>query len=419
MANAFSKEERVAFEDILSGFNDAMVESKQVAKYGTDGQLMERANDTIWRPMPYILTSQSRTIGTAVTPQDVTQLTVPSRLNQRRNVSWNMTALELRDALQENRLGTAAYQRLASDINTQVRNTAALQGTLVVAITGASGTYDHVAAAENIMNEQGVPMEDRTIVFNTRDYNGLAGNLANVNRSFGNSKSDNAYERSYVGMVAGFDTFKSDGTVRLTGINPTVTIATNGAQVRFVPRALDGNGNNVDNRTQQVTVNTTTGVVAGAAFTIAGIESVHQRTKTGTGQDKTFRVISVDSGTTMTISPPMIGANSSPTAAELQYQNISVASTSATAAITWLTRNTTGANPFWYKNSIELLPGRYAVPQDQGVDVMRGTTDQGLEVVMSKKFDNATFTSLYTLDTFFGTVNTCPEMNGVVLFGQP
>jgi hypothetical protein len=419
MPNFFSKEERVAFEDILQGFGDALVESKQVAKYGTDGTLMERANDTIWRPMPYILTSQSRTLGSAVTPQDVTQLTVPSRLNQRRNVSWNMNALELRDALQENRLGQAAYQRLASDINTTVRNTAALQGTLVVPITGASGTYDHIAAAENIMNEQGVPMEDRTLILNTRDYNGLAGNLANINRSFGNSKSDNAYERSYVGPVAGFETFKSDGTARITGLNPTVTIATNGAQVRFVPRALDANGNNVDNRTQQVTVSTTVGVTAGAAFTVAGLESVHQITKQPTGQLKTFRVISVDSGTTMTISPPMIGANSSPTAAEQQYKNVEVVSTSATASITWLSRNTTGANPFWHKDSIELLLGRYAVPTDEGVAVMKGTTDQGLEVVMSKRFDNATFTSLYTLDTYFGTVNTNPEQNGVLLFGQP
>ncbi len=420
MPNFFSKEERVAFEDILQGFNDALVESRQVAKYGTDGTLMERASDTIWRPMPYILSSQSRTIGSAVVAQDVTQLTVPSRLNQRRNVSWTMTALELRDQLQENRLGKAAYQRIASDINTTVRNTAALQGTLVVPITGASGTYDHIAAAENIMNEQGVPMEDRTLVLNTRDYNGLASNLANINRSFTGNKSADAFERSYVGPVAGFETFKSDGTARITGINPgALTIATNGAQVRFVPRALDVNGNNVDNRTQQVTVSSTTGVVAGSCFTVAGIESVHQITKQATGQAKTFRVISVDSGTTMTISPPMIGANSAPTAAELQYKNIEVVSTSATAAITWLNRNTTGANPFWHRDSIELLLGRYAVPTDQGVAVMKGTTDQGLEVVMSKRFDNSTFTSLYTLDTFFGTVNTNPEQNGIILFGQP
>ena len=114
----------------------------------------------------------------------------------------------------------------------------------------------------------------------------------------------------------------------------------------------------------------------------------------------------------------MIGANSSPTDAEVQYKNVHVASTSATASITWLNKVAANINPFWHKDSIELMPGRYAVPTGQGVDVMRATTEQGIEVVMSKKFDNATFQSLYTLDTFFGVVNTNPEMNGILIFGQ-
>lgn len=418
MANNFSKEERVAFEDILEGFNDALTISKNVATFGTDGQLMERANDTIWRPMPYILTSQDRTVGSAVTPQTANQLSVPSRLTEKKNVSWNMNALELRDALQEGRLGSGAYQRLASDINTKVRDVASLQGTLVVDVVGAAGDYNDIALAESMMNEQGVMEGDRYLALTTRDYNGLAGNLSVASRSFGNEKSDSAYERSRVGMVAGFDTYRIDAGKRIAATTATVTIATNGAQVRYVPDNVDANGNNVDNRYQTVTVSTTTGVTAGAAFTIDGIEAVHHITKESTGQPKTFRVISVDSGTTMTISPPMVGANSSPTDAELQYKNIEVASTSATASITWLNGTATGANPFWHKSSIELLPGRYAVPTDQGVDVMRGTTDQGLEVVMSKKFDNSTFTSLYTLDVLYGVVNTNPEMNGIILFNQ-
>lgn len=419
MANNFSKEERVAFEQILEGFNDALILSRNVAKFGTDGQLMERANDTIWRPMPYILNSQNRTVGSAVTPQDVTQLSVPSRLTEKKNVSWNMNALELRDALQEGRLGTAAYQRLASDINTKVRDVVSLQGTLVVPITGAAGDYDDIALAESMMNEQGVMEGDRYLALTTRDYNGLAGNLASRQTMTG--KPTTAYERSYVGMVAGFETYKIDAGKRIAaaGGGGSITIATNGAQVRYVPDNVDANGNNVDNRYQTVTVSSTTGVVAGDAFTIAGIEAVHMITKESTGQLRTFRVISVDSGTTMTISPPMIGANSSPTAPELAYKNINVASTSATAAINWLNDNAAGANPFWYKDSIELLPGRYAVPDGQGVDIMRGTTDQGLEVVMGKKFDNSTFTSLYTLDVLFGVVNTNPQMNGIILFGQP
>ena len=59
-SNDFSKEERVAFDDVIEGFQDALVASKNVNVYGTDGQLMERARDTIWRPQQYI--SVGRTV---------------------------------------------------------------------------------------------------------------------------------------------------------------------------------------------------------------------------------------------------------------------------------------------------------------------------------------------------------------------
>jgi hypothetical protein len=420
MANNFSKEERVAFEDILEGFNDAMVISRNVSKFGTDGQLMERASDTIWRPMPYILTSQARTMGTDVSTQDTTQLSVPSRLGFQRNATWAMDAKQLRDALQEGRLGKAAYQRLASDVNTSVRDVASMQGSIVVKVTAAASTYDQIALAESAMNEQGIAEGDRYLALSTRDYNGLAGNLAG--RQTMQGKPVTAYERSYVGNVAGFETYKMDAGKRQTAQSATVTIATNGTQVRYVPvattTASTGEVANKDNRFQTVAVSSTTGVAAGDAFTIAGIFAVHQITKENTGQLKTFRVISVDSSTTMTITPAIVGANSSPTAAELQYKNVEVVSTSATAAITWLNTVATAINPFWHKDSIELLPGRYAVPTDQGVDVMRGTTDQGLEVVMSKKFDPDKFVSSYYLDILYGVVNTNTQMNGVILFNQ-
>ncbi len=417
MSANFSKEERVAFGDLLAGFDDAMVESRNVAKFGTQGELMERANDTIWRPVPYIVTSQDRVIGTPVSTQTVNQLTVPSRLNIQKNASWVLNAKQTRDMMQEGRLRDAAFQRLASDINTSVRNVASLQGTLVARVVGAAGDYDDIALAESIMNEQGVPMDDRHLFLNTRDYNGLAGNLAGRQNLVAN-KTISAYERSQVGMVAGFNTYKTDGVQRIAAVSATPTMATNGALVRYVPRTLDANGNNVDNRYQQITVSSTTGVTAGAAFTIAGIESVHQITKQATGQLKTYRVISVDSGTTMTISPPIISANSSPSDAELQYKNCEAVTTSGTANIVFLNAVATGANPFWHYESIELLPGRYNVPGDQGPNIIRGSTDQGIELVMTKFFDTSTYQTLYTVDTFYGVVNTNPEMNGLILFNQ-
>ncbi len=423
MANSFSKEEIVAFEDILEGFNDALVLSKNVTIYNTNGVTMERARDTIWRPQPYIAQSFDRTVGTSIAGDvsNMTQLSVPSTLGFNKCSAWQMNALELRDALQEGRLGDSAKQKLASDINLSVMDLAAAQGTLVVPIATAAGTYDDVALCDSIMNEQGVMAGDRYLALSSRDYNGMAGNLAVATRSFTGNKSANAYERSYVGEVASFSTYKLDYANRCAANAATPTIATNGAQVRYVPQATTtstGGVLNVDNRYQTVTVSSTTGITAGDSFTIDGIEAVHHITKRSTGELKTFRVISVDSGTTMTISPPIIGANSSPTDAELQYQNVEVVSTSATAAINFLNIAASNINPFWRKDSIELLPGRYAVPDGAGVDVLRASTDQGIELVMTKRFDPLTFQTLYTLDTLYGVVMTNPEMAGILLFNQ-
>jgi len=359
-------------------------------------------------------------MGAAVTAQDGTQLSVPSSLGFSKSVPWTMNALELRDALQENRLGKAAGQRLASDINTAVRDVVSMQGTLVVPITAAAGDYDDIALCDTIMNEQGIQEMERYMALNSRDYNGMAGDLAGrANMQTG--KTATAYEKSFVGPVAGFETYKQQIGKTLTGQAATPTIATNGTQVRYVPLAAQSTTNgevNVDNRTQLVTVSSTTGLAIGDCFTIAGIEAVHHITKESTGQLKTFRVITIPNGTTLTMSPPMVGANSSPTDPEINYQNINVASTSATAAMVFLNTTTAQANPFWYYDSIELLPGRYAVPTDEGVSVLRATTENGIEVVMSKSFSNSTFETLFTLDTLFGVVNTNPEMNGILLFGQ-
>ena len=423
MANSFSKEEIVAFEDILEGFNDALILSKNVTIYNTNGVTMERARDTIWRPQPYIAQSFDRTVGTSIAGDvsNMTQLSVPSTLGFNKCSAWQMNALELRDALQEGRLGDSAKQKLASDINLSVMDLAAAQGTLVVPIATAAGTYDDVALCDSIMNEQGVMAGDRYLALSSRDYNGMAGNLAVATRSFTGNKSANAYERSYVGEVASFQTYKLDYANRCAANSASRTIATNGAQVRYVPQATTtstGGVLNVDNRYQTVTVSSTTGITAGDSFTIDGIEAVHHITKRSTGELKTFRVISVDSGTTMTISPPIIGANSSPTDAELQYQNVEVVSTSATAPINFLNIAASNSNPVWRKDSIELLPGRYAVPDGAGVDVLRASTDQGIELVMTKRFDPLTFQTLYTLDTLYGVVMTNPEMAGVLLFNQ-
>lgn len=423
MANAFNKEERVAFEDMLEGFQDALVLSRNVAVFRTDSQSMERSSDIIWRPMPYILPSYTG-MDQSANFNDKTQLSVPATIGYSSSVPWQMDAKELRDALQEGRLGEAAKQRVASDINVSVANVASLQGTLIVKRTAAASGFDDVAQCEAIMNEQGIAAEDRYLALSTRDYNGMASNLAGRGTMAG--KPTTAYERAYVGTVASFETYKLDYANRLAAAAGT-TVTVNGANQRYVPKAtstaVTGETSNVDNRYQNLTVAVTSGLIkVGDCFTIAGVNAVHHITKQDTGQPKTFTVTAIVSGGggsgVIQISPPIIAADSSPTQAETQYKNVT-ATPSNGAPITWLNTAAGYHNPFWHKNAIELLPARYAVPSDSGAAVMRGSTDQGIELVMTKFFDINTMKTKFRVDALWGVVMANPQMAGRLLFSQP
>jgi hypothetical protein len=233
-----------------------------------------------------------------------------------------------------------------------------------------------------------------------------------------------AYEKAYVGMVASFETYKLDYANRIAAAagGAGITMSTlDGGGNFYTPvstrTATTGERSNVDNRFQTITVSTTANVVAGDAFTVATLNAVHHITKGSTAQLKTFRVVSVDSGTTMTITPPMI-TNQVPNDASAAYQNCTIGTKAANSALVFLNTVAAYANPFWQKDALEILPGRYAVPSDAGAGVMRATTDQGLELVMQKQYDINTMKTKYRLDTRFGVVNKQPEMSGIILFSQ-
>ena len=419
--NSFVKEERVAFENLLEGFNDALVLSRNVSIYRTSGEMMERTNNIIWRPQPFIAQSFSG-MDQTLNFQSMTQLAVPATLGYQRSVPWIMDALELRDAMDEGRLGDAAKQKLASDINLAVMSVAANYGSVAVCVTGAAGDYDDVALCDTAFNEIGVQNFDRYLALSSRDYNGMAGNLAIATRSFGNRMSEDAYRRGFVGTVAGFETYKFDYANRIravTGSNTTIsTLAAAGNY--WVPQATSvaatGETSNVDNRFQTVTFASNADLRAGDVIRIDGVESVHHITKASTGVLKTFRIVSVGGSNTAVITPPIISAQGG-SDAEKQYQNCAVTA-SATAAVTRLNTVAAPINCFWQKDALEILPGRYAPSENAGAAIMRASTDQGIELVMQKQYDINTMKTKYRLDCLFGVVNKQPEMSGILLFGQ-
>lgn len=423
MSNEFSKEEKVIFDKQLAAFQDALVMSRAVSIFRSDDATMERTSNVVWRPQPYIMQSYDGTDASSHFG-DVTQLSVPASLSYPKHSSWSMTATELRDAVQEGRIGEGARKKLASDINVALMNVAAYHGSLAIKVTTAATGYKDAALCETIMSEQGVPYGDRYLALASRDYLNMVDDISKASRSFGNTKSEKAYEESYLGPVAGFDTYKLDYAVRLqaAGGGAALTMDTRDAAVNYyVPKATTvattGERSNVDNRFQTITISSTVGNVAGDAFTVAALNAVHHVTKVDTGQLKTFRVVSVIDGTTMVITPPMI-TNQVVSDATAQYQNCVINTKAANSAIVFLNTVAAPINCFWHKDALEILPGRYAVPSDSGVAVLRASTDQGIELVLQKWYDIDTMKTKFRYDTLFGVVNKQPEMSGIILFSQ-
>lgn len=422
MANSFSKQETVAFEKVFEAFEDGLIVSKLFNKYLVDDTTAERSGNTVWRPMPYIAQSFTGIDQSANFARNYTQLSVPTTLGYTHSVPLTLSSTELRDLLQKERLGQAAMKRLASDINVDCSNLAALTGTIFSKRTGAAAGFDDLAAIDNAMNRVGVPMEDRTALYASSDYNAMASGLAG--RVLDNAKSVDALERAKVGFMANFDTYKLDYAYRLTAA-AGVTVTINGANQYYTPKATStaatGEVSNVDNRYQTITIAVTSGTVkVGDAFTIAGVNEVHHITKQDTGALKTFRIAAIVTGAggsgTVQISPPIISGGGG-TDPELQYKNVTATPANG-AAITWLNTVSGYANPFWQADCFEIMPGNYAPDGDGSLPTMRATTDQGITVLMSRQGNIGDLSTKYRWDVFLGLVNKQPQMSGIQMFSQ-
>lgn len=427
MANAFSKEEKVAFDQVLEGFNDAVVATKMAKVYRTDQTTMERTGDIIWRPQPYIMTSYTGNDMSA-NFKDVTQLSVPAVIDSQYTVPYALTAKQLRDQLQEGRLGDGARQKLASDINISLTSVAATYGSVFIKRPTAATGFDDIAVADAVFTEQGIPYEDRVMGLSPRDYNNMAGNLAKPQTS-GLQKTATAYERAFLGDVAGFDTYKLNYATRLAAAVPGagVTIE-NTLPLYYTPVAATQTAGrgwlNVDNRFQTIAITVGAGgaLKVGDTFTLAGVNAVHHITKQDTGQLKTFRIVEIVSGGgtagagTVKITPPIISGTGD-TPAEIQYQNVTAAPADG-ATMTFLNTTAGYVNPFWQGDAMEILPGRLAPATNSGLAVMRGTTDDGIELVMTRQGEINDLATKYRFDALWGANCLNPEMAGVMMFSQ-
>lgn len=419
MANQLAKDLEIMFENYVEGFEAACVVSRNAKKFRPGDTAMQRAGDVLYRPQHYHMNIEEGLDLSKKTSTALVQRLVPSVFKEPKNILYTLDAREMRDPEHKTEAGRAAGMRLAAQIDSDLISMVTQRATNVVAVpdsaTGSRGLalWNGAADIDATMTAIGVPQGiNRRSFWNPFNYKDLAGELGH--RAYAQGATLTAYEKAQIPPVASFDSYKTDISGRLPkGVKTGITLAE--APAHKV-EAKDVNGMPVDNRQDTIKISAES-LQVGDAFTIAGVNSVHQITKDTTGQPQVFRVLAVDTaGTTVTISPKILPPNNTDEASR-PYANVD-ANAASGAAITVLNKNAAPANLFWADGSVELMYGKLAFPTGQGPQVMTATTEQGATLIMSYAFDHIKGVTTARFTTLYGCSVLVPEYTGIVIAGQ-
>ncbi|MEZ2895477.1 P22 phage major capsid protein family protein [Providencia rettgeri] len=417
MSNQLVKDLEIMFENYVESFEASCVVSKNAKKHRPNDTAMQRAGDVEWRPQRYHMNVEEGLDLTGKTPTELVQRLVPSVFKEPKNILYTLDAREMRDPEHKTEAGRAAGQRLAAQIDSDLINMVTSRATNVITManstTGSQGRdlWNCAAGMDATMTAIGVPQGiNRRSFWNPFNYKDLAGELGS--RAYTQGVNLTAYEKAQIPPVASFDSFKTDISGRVPkGTTEALTLA---AAPAHKVTSKDANDMPVDNRQGTITLSAA-GLQVGDAFTIAGVNSVHQITKDTTDQPQVFRVLAV-SGTTATISPQILPPNNADVASR-PYANVD-ANAASGAAITILNKNAAATNLFWADGSVELMYGKLAFPTGQGPQVMTATTEQGATLIMSYAFDHIKGVTTTRFTTLYGCSVLVPEYTGLVIAGQ-
>jgi len=404
----------IMFENFVEEYDAMCVLSKMVDKETIDPQRSERGNDVLYVRQNFQATTVAGHDISAESDMTVISRAVPLVFSSPQNVRYSMTSREMRDELVMEKQGKAAAQRLAAVVDTTLYNRAVDRATIAVVAAGAF-TWNLGQSAETAFIQRGIVASQGRMLLNATDYQAVAADLGG--KAYMADWSKDAYERSRVPGIGGFDTYRTDN-LRSVAVRGTVTGTTvNGAQ-SFTPVGRDANGVPVDNRQMTLTVAgaNVANIKAGDIFTIGtagsanAVDAVHMVTKEDTNVLQTFRVLAVaSSGVTLTITPAIVATG--------PYQNVSV-SAGDSAAVTFINASTRPANLFFTGDSIQLKYSRLHFPTDQGPKVMTATTENGAPLTMSYSFNHMTATTQFRFHTYFAAEAVDPEKIGIILANQ-
>lgn len=406
MPNMLAKDLELMFEDFVENYDASCVISMEAETSYPDPTAMQRAGDTFYKRQNFNANIVNGLDISAQANTDVIDRFVPTVFRTPDNVKFSLDVKEMRDPVYRQKMGKAASLRLAAEIDKNLYATVAARAAIVVKKVGDIA-WDDFAAAEALMISRGVSSGvQRKAFLNPFDYAKIAKDLGN--RAYMGDLSKSAYERSKVPDIASFGTFRTDNLANLAGVG-TVTGTTSSVAQSFTPSAMTGDAP-TDNRQMTFVVAgaNIANIKAGDAFTVAGVNAVHNIDKSDTGQAMTFRVLAV-AGANLTITPALVASG--------PYKNVTVAA-AAGAALTFVNTVSKPVNAFWAQGAVTLDFGKLAFPTGEGAQVMTANTKNGVPLIMAYQFDTMTAKTAVRFTTLYATTVLDPEQCGIVIANQ-
>ena len=427
--------ERV-FGDELVKFETDNIVLRQTKIRSMGGQESNRNLATRWYPKPAIGVTTDG-IDIAGTFQDFTNLSIPEVVDTYTNYQFSLSNTDTLDEFELQMQIRAGMQAISARINRAVANVVYQQGALAISTPngglGASPsniTYSDVAAINSLFTQNDIDMTtQKTLIFNTVDYKSATDDLATRQTLNKDTIPEGAYRDAFVAKIAALKVFETAFTPIIGAQAATITV--NGADQNVIPVAFQltptGSAENVDNRSQNLVVSSTAGIIEGDAFTMTDVNEVSMINKEPTGFLRTFTVKSVVNGTTLEISPQIVvdpgTLTSQADKAQRDYANVTAAPANL-ATLTFLNTTATKSNLFWENDSIVLNVAPVVGSQDKlgGMILQNMTTGDGrmpgLNFILAKQGNIDDLSSKWRITTFFGANNREPEKNGKLITGQ-
>ncbi len=395
MANAF-KNTSLVTKFAVKEFMNALVMGQKVDRQLDESNVYAGKVGTqvlVRRPVMFEATASA-----TMSASDIEEATIPVILDNRQHVAFTVTSEDLTLKIEDanERYIRPAMQELAQ----QVESAIAASYTEIPNFVGTPGTapssFLDVANAGAVLDELGVPMDGRCAFYDPRATVALADGLKGV---FPQSIAKTAIERATIGEYGGFDLYKSQSLKSHTVGVATGTPLVNGASQNVTYATAK------DTDTQSLITdgwtNSTTGILkAGDVITIAGVNSVNQKTREDTGQLATFTVTAdADSGAstgpaTLTIAPPIITSGPYQTVTAAPADNAAITVKTGTGGTSYR------QNMAWHKNAITLAFAQLDMPTE-GAESSR-TNFGGISIRAVRQYAIGADTTSFRFDVLFG-----------------